>query len=242
MVDKKIKISVAIPTFNSADYIENALINILDDDRIDDVVISDDTSNDFEELEKKVGNVEKIRLFRNPENLGGFLNKIEAVEKCRNTWVIVLDSDNSLSDSYVDKLYEIPNWVWKYLYHPDFGLTRLNYTKLSGKLITPSNIERFIKKEPAMLKSFLNTGNFFANRDQYLKVARSDAKIRGHVPCSIVFTYLWLKNHNSIQVVKGMCYTHRIRRSGYWGRNASTFTPIVDGITKALVDGYEYRF
>lgn len=107
------KISVAIPCYNSSGYIINALKYPVLDDRISEIVIVDDCSNDYEELKKIVAslNSEKIKLYRNEKNSGGcYLNKYYATRFATNEWVILFDSDNIFGKEYIDALYEQKEW------------------------------------------------------------------------------------------------------------------------------------
>jgi glycosyltransferase involved in cell wall biosynthesis len=117
------KISVAIPCYNSSSFIINALIYPISDDRIDDIVISDDASGDFAELQKKVDALQspKIRLFHNEMNFGCHRNKAIAASHAKNDWVIVFDSDNIFGKKYVDALYAIKEWNPDSIYCPESG-------------------------------------------------------------------------------------------------------------------------
>ncbi len=100
------KISVGITHYNRPKLLEECLKNILDDDRIGEIVINDDFSTqiDFEQVEMLKGKSDKIKIFRNPYNLGAYRNKLETVKNCTLAWVILIDSDNYLYKSYLDSL------------------------------------------------------------------------------------------------------------------------------------------
>ena len=122
------KISLAIPADNSSKFILDTLKYVIDNERVDEIIISDDFSDDYEQLIAKIKGVSpKIKVFKNKQNLGGFGNKYVAISKCKNRRAILLDSDNSLSENYIDKLFEIPEWESDMIYCPDFGKSELNY-------------------------------------------------------------------------------------------------------------------
>lgn len=121
-------ISICIPSYNRVDMVINSFINIIDDDRIDEIIIVDDFSNidKFKELSERILklNNNKIKLFRNKYNVGDFNNKYECVKKSKNEWIILLDSDNKINKNYLDA---IPNELSiNTIYLPDQGICESN--------------------------------------------------------------------------------------------------------------------
>ncbi|WP_034259908.1 glycosyltransferase family 2 protein [Altibacter lentus] len=122
---EKRKISIAIPCYNSANFIQDALRYPILDERVDDIVISDDGSDDFEELSRKVGelNAPKIKIHRNTVNSGGcYKNKAIAASYAKNDWLILLDSDNFFDKNFIDALYSIHKWEENTFYCPANGM------------------------------------------------------------------------------------------------------------------------
>ena len=77
------KLSIAIPTFNSSTYLRESLQVFSKLKTIEEIVISDDLSDeeDFLNLEKIVQEYKSqlnIKIYQNNENLGGFANKYKA--------------------------------------------------------------------------------------------------------------------------------------------------------------------
>jgi glycosyltransferase involved in cell wall biosynthesis len=102
-----LKISVCIPTFNQANYIELAINSVLNQSlKIDEIIISNDCSTDntrdiinqFSVLNPQ------IIVFNQPENLGLKSNTNFALKKCTGDFIIKLDSDDYLLPNYADKL------------------------------------------------------------------------------------------------------------------------------------------
>ena len=83
----------------------------LDNINIDEILISDDHSSmdNYNKLKNMIDPINngKIRLIRNVENIKPFLNKYNSVKNCKNEWVILLDSDNKISNEYVNILSNI---------------------------------------------------------------------------------------------------------------------------------------
>ena len=68
---------------------------------IDEILVTDDGSDDYAWLTEQMQQYPEIKLFHNEQNLGVFLNKIESVANATGDWVILSDSDN-----YKDQLQE----------------------------------------------------------------------------------------------------------------------------------------
>ena len=104
-------LSIAIPTFNSSKYLEELLNQAYKIQKVTEIVIQDDASDesDFRLIKETVKNFKKysdveIKLNRNDVNLGGFKNKYLAVKKCKNDTIYQIDSDNVISNSTIKYL------------------------------------------------------------------------------------------------------------------------------------------
>ena len=137
------KISVAIPYYNNSKFMHETMTNIIAEPRINEIIICDDKSSDIDILKKIIEefNTTKIKLFENQKNMGCYHNKINSVLKCTNSWCILLDSDNYIDASYLDKLFEIENWETDTIYIPDRPITfpgnpsaNMDYRKYSIKI------------------------------------------------------------------------------------------------------------
>lgn len=96
----EIKISVIIPTYNSAAYIERTLDSVLSQCELpDEIVIVDDGSSDntikvLEEYEEKHRDVfSNIRVFQQT-NQGAGAARNRAVKEAHSEWIAFLDSDD----------------------------------------------------------------------------------------------------------------------------------------------------
>ena len=95
------KLSIAIPTLNSSEFIDDCINSVRKISNVDEIIINDDGSNelDYSILESKVEKLISsynlnISLYRNEKNLGGFKNKYVTISKCTNDYVYQIDSDN----------------------------------------------------------------------------------------------------------------------------------------------------
>ena len=160
----------------------------------------------------------KIRLVENPENVGPLRNKWEAVRRCRGDWVVLLDSDNKLSDTYVRRLCELDVWDPETIYCPDYGGKALDYREFSGLTVTRANVRDYL--DSSRFRMLLNTGNFFVPRARYESALAPVVDER--VPTQDVqFACLhWLKHDGRLQVVPGLEYFHRAHADSNWKRHS----------------------
>jgi len=138
----------------------------LQDDRVDEIVISDDCSEYFDKLQNLVEKLPKVKLYRNEKNLGTFGNKKKAVSLSSNDWVILFDSDNVCGKQYVDNLYD-ERWENDTIYHPICGAPLFNFAEQSGECWTLEKAPMLINKYGV---SLTNVGNHFFNKHTYMEV------------------------------------------------------------------------
>lgn len=205
MMDNR-KISVCIPYYNNSSIIMETLSPLIDDDRISEIVITDDYSQDFDKLLQITKGIKKIKVYRNVVNFHILHNKHNSIHLATNEWAIILDSDNVAGTDYINKLYSISKWESKTIYSPDFAYPNFDYRCFSGKTLNKSTIKDF--SSDSIFQCFLNTFNYFINRDEYLKIYRYDSSCRG--ADSIYFNSLWLGAGNDIYIVPGLSYFHRV--------------------------------
>jgi|SRR6056300_260568 len=225
------QISVAIPHYNNAEFMRETLEHIYNDDRISEIVICDDCSKDFEELQSIVSefNNNKIVLLQNERNLGCYHNKLHSVSKCSNDWAILLDSDNIMKKDYIDTLFNIEKWNTNTIYAPVWAKTFpgerhskfLNYNKFKNQYITPEMYLHYFSTTD--FKCLINTCNYFLPTKQYLDVMNKYNYVRETIDCfdsAVLFTD-WLCNNNEVFVVDGLIYLHRCHANSNYVLTAS---------------------
>lgn len=197
---------------------------------VEEIVVVDDASPDAAELCEALEGIPKVRLYVNPENIGVFANKIEAVARATSDWVLNLDSDNRCDAAYISRAAGLEKEadVW---YCPSFARPAFNYRGLAGTYDLKGIGKLFGKP---MFDCFVNTGNSLVHRVTYLDVF---GKYRGrrfdldmpnlfNLPeetrqtqywrlvwdaCdSFILNFEWLKAGKRLCVVPGMEYDHRI--------------------------------
>src|ERR1044072_1123770 len=160
-------ISLVIPTFNRYDLLLECIGPVLDDPRVEEIVISDDASTDgsCDRLREHFASCGKVRVCWNTKNLDCYRNKQTAVQLASNPWVILFDDDNKLSPAYLDTIYRL-EWEPDVLYCPEFAEPHFNYTAFAGETIDRHNLHRFTSR-PNFLTA-LNTANYFFHAPSWL--------------------------------------------------------------------------
>jgi glycosyltransferase involved in cell wall biosynthesis len=206
-------ISLCISTFNRFEWTMRSFEHVLYDDRIWEIVIRDDASDFpvYKQLENATGGMDKVRLIRNQQNVGCYLNKMAAIHSAKEDFCIILDSDNFISTSFLDKIFE-QQWDEHTILAPDMGEPALNYKAFSGLVLTKENISGLL--DTGNMAMCLNTFNLFINRKEYLKVF--DGSVEPWTSDSIYFNYCWLKAGNRIHIVDGLEYHHEIHKDSHY--------------------------
>lgn len=211
------QISLCITTWQRTDMTLASFEQVLYDDRISEIIIVDDASDDkvYEQLEASVGGMDKVSLYRNERNLGCYFNKMQSLCLAKNDYAIILDSDNIITSEYLDRIFE-RTWTPKTILAPYWGKPALNYTQYAGQILSKENINLYLGK--GNVEMLLNTFNFFINRTEYLKIF--DHTVEPVTSDSIWICYLWMKAGGNIMVVPGMWYTHSIHDGSHYQNNS----------------------
>ena len=122
-------LSVVIPTYNDAKHIALAIASANQIKYVNEIIIVDDCSTDNTELIIKDirDNCRKIKYYRNSVNQGSGLTFLNGLEKVKNSYVIMLNSDDFFIPKAIEKLFEytIKNDL-------DLGYGKMSIKKNSG--------------------------------------------------------------------------------------------------------------
>ena len=223
--------TVAFTTFNRTDLLYQAVEPFLADDRISEVVISDDRSNEniFAEIKAKYLLTAKVKIYRNEETLDCYRNKRQAVKHATSEWVALLDSDNTFSKEFIDAIFSQQKWNHSWAYAPEFARPHFDFRGLSGTAISRNNIRSILPN--GNCGTMLNAMNYFFNRDEFLRVW--DKSIDPVTSDSLYHNYNWLKAGNTIYVTPGLQYDHRVHDGSHYKQNVRR-TP--EGLHEELLD------
>ena len=235
------KISVAVPTYNSSKYLKSCISPFLESNFADEVIVSDDCSDlkEFRKIKKIVNNLNrtyknKIQLFRNEKNLGGFENKFCSIEKCKNNIVYQIDSDNIPDKKSLNYLNTIIKKDFKQntLYIPGslklFKKGKVTISKniidkivivQNDTLISKKNIQSNIPVSNITSKNMdfvLNLGNWLFNKNTYLDNCKKGLNEDFASADALAVSYFWLSNNCEIKVLSGLSHYHRLRPDSYY--------------------------
>lgn len=216
------RISICIPNYNRSDLLLESFINVYGDERIAEIIISDDHSDIeiYKSLEELFVEMPKVRMERNGKNIDCYANKRRAVSMAKTEFVILFDSDNILKKDYIDKVYEY-KWKDDKIITPSFAKPHFDFTAFEGTVVSRENVAKYL--EMPMFETMLNAANFFVNRDRYLLVW--DDSVDPVTSDSIFFCYNWLKSGNDIFIAPGLHYEHRVHPGSHYKNNVSR-TPV----------------
>lgn len=209
-------LSLCITNFNRTDLLFESFIEVLHDDRITEIIIVDDHSEPgiWSEIQLQLELEDKVKLFRNAENIGCYHNKREAISKASNEWAIILDSDNVLDKVYIDRVENL--WIAglneKTFYQPELASPHFDFSKYAGMLIDKSNVHKFA--DDSTFCTMLNACNYFVNKNEYLRTWED--REEPWTADSILQAYNWLNAGNSIYIVPGLQYSHRIHDGSHY--------------------------
>lgn len=207
------KISLCLTNYNRDEMLFEAFEKVYEDERISEIVISDDHSdiNIYKQLQILWEYFPKVKMFRNIRNVDCYFNKKNAIELATNKWCILLDSDNKINTLYLNRIFDL-EWNDDTIYTPDFARPQFDFTPYSDLTVTKENVSSYIDKP--MFEVMLNACNYFVNRDEYLKVW--DGSVDPVTSDSIFFTSKWIESGRKINVVRDMQYEHRIHNGSHY--------------------------
>lgn len=208
-------VSLAFTTYFSAEYIKKQLaldFFSLSDGWIDEIVIQDDFSTDYDLLQKYQS--EKVRLFRNPSNISPLLSRPRLLSNCKNDWVFLMDSDNFLNKECISALKKL-ELNKDTIYCPSFARPNFKYGRLSGKTWGLSDIKSTFNSSET--QTFLNTGNYLVPRNEYIEVSKQIDPQFCHFTVDVVYlNYLWLNSGKKLQCISEFEYDHTLRGDSYY--------------------------
>lgn len=210
------KLTLAITVFNRWELLLESFANVIDDDRIDEILIMDDHSKDeyWNKIKELPKFNPKIKVVRQLENRNMLINKRDAIFNSKNELVILFDSDNVIGKDYLDSL---PNEFYEdIIYCPSFAKPTFDFRKYSGIVIDKKIASQNINDNT--FNMMLNCCNYLVNRNAYLESFIEDRSVKGSD--TISFAYNWLKQGNRFQIVTGMEYYHRVHSGSGFLENA----------------------
>lgn len=245
------EITIAIPFYNPSQYFEEAVHYVLDNDFVKEIVVNDDCSTDdeWEKINEIVStlNTNKIKLFRNEVNLGGFRNKYSAVQNSTCDWIYLLDSDNHPTEntlSVIESIEDMQDYICycpeKLLLHnAEDGYTNEAIYQFKYDTVGIEEAKDGIIKRTKWFDWFLNTGNYVFNKQTYLEFVKEpfeDTTTELLHADVLAFSYFWLGSGGEFKVVPEFHYHHRLRSASYWNACGSNSSASADLYKAKILD------
>lgn len=209
------KLTFAVTTYNRYEMLLESFAGIIDDPRIDEILVMDDCSEDkyWNKIKDLPNFNPKIKVVRQLQNRGMSVNKRDAVFNSKNDWVILADSDNVFNNNYVDAFFGLGKYMKEHIYCPSFAAPNFDYRKYQGNVYFKSSSFQLLLQD-SQFSCLMNTCNYVVNKEAYLSVWEENKEMIASD--TIWFNYLWLKSGNGFFVVPGMEYQHRVHKgSGF---------------------------
>lgn len=207
-------ISIAVTTFNRFEWTIRAIEQIIDDERVGEVIISDDASPDGSgrRLADYYKGKDKVKVVIQANNRGMSLNKKISLSYATNDFALIGDSDNQFPIRYLDALFALGDLDKNTIYQPSKGLWNFDWTKYMGVKINKENIYAFM--DDPLFRCSLNGCNYVVNPKLYCQRYKENKDI--DAADTINFLYNWLLDGGNYFIVPGMEYYHSVHpESGF---------------------------
>lgn len=210
-------LSLCITTYNRFELLKESFAQVINDPRINDIVILDDASTDgsYEKIVEYYKGVDKVRVIRQAQNRGMQQNKRDAIAYAKNEFAIILDSDNSFGVDYINAIYSGGQMIPDVINCPDFAYPDFDFRKYSGQFINRKNAKKFMS-DP-MFRCFLNCCNYCVPKYSYLQTYRHDPLVKE--TDTIAFNYHWLNADYSFYMVPDCKYHHLVHKESGFLKN-----------------------
>lgn len=231
--------TLCIPTMDRFDnFLSNYLIKYLDNEYINEIIITDENGDDIEKIKINFPSSNKFVLVKNDSKLGPFLNKIKACSLSSNEWIVLIDSDNFADKNYFIKAKEyIENNIKEeknIILAPSYAKPNFNYSHLSQFVFKKGEFKNNLIKEeklfkPGCFKSdvLMNTGNYVINKYliDNLNLSNELHNINKSSACDVIYfnTLLFEQLDLNMHVVKDMEYEHVVHNGSIYIQTSNNF-------------------
>lgn len=233
-------LSLCIPTFQRFSFLENNLQLYIDNPHIDEIVICDEDGSDIIKIQEHFPNQPKLKLYKNEQILGTFLNKNKVVSYATHEWICLVDSDNFVPIEYFQAWIEyiqLNEIHTKHIYLPIQSIPQTNhpgfdFTPFQNIIWTRENAVSEYNKNKNLVLTLLNTGNYIFNKFNYLESNQFHIDLQND--CKVVdvlFKNLLLfKNNSKFFIVPKMTYHHIVHPKSNYMLNAKKHRKYSDKI------------
>jgi len=233
--NSKRKISVAITHYNNSELVHYSWFNLLSHPNVEEIIVLDDGSGqkEFDLLIKKATPFKKkIKVYRRDKNWKALANKVQAVSLCKNDWVLLLDCDNTYHEESLSVLFEMDEWDSKCIYCPDFAFPHYDFRDLFDQEYIGVTEVNKAKSSFKGLMTFLNNGNYFLNRDEFLLLMRPIIPLIAYASEVALMNFYWMANGNKLRILSGLNYYHRVYGWSTYDKNSSHSEKEIDRLER----------
>lgn len=156
---KTVLLTIAIPSFNRAVYLDQCLQHICgqlkkDEDRVE-ILISDNNSTDntSEIVNKYISQGFALNYIKNNENIGSDMNFVQCFNLAKGKYILILGDDDILLENALGNILEI-------LEKDDYGIVFLNSYSFAND---------FVKERP---KAYFTGYKVYTNAAQFIRKIR----------------------------------------------------------------------
>jgi hypothetical protein len=192
---------------------------------INEIIISDENGKDIDKIEKQYPDNLKLRLYKNENQLGPFLNKLKACSYAKNEWIVLMDSDNFADIDYFSIVKEYLKENIKeeknVILAPCFAKPKFNFMNLSGLIYKKNNfkknreIERSTNPNNRIFApscTLMNDGNYVINKYliDNIDLTNEQKNITQSSSCDVIYfnTLLFEQLDLNLHVVPNLEYIH----------------------------------
>jgi hypothetical protein len=231
--------SLCIPTMDRFDnFLSKYLIKYLENEYINEIIITDENGNDVEKIKTEFPNNSKLILIKNPTRLGPFLNKITACKAAKNEWIVLMDSDNFAYKEYFvtakNYIKQVIGEQKNIILAPSKAKPNFDYSHLSGLIFKKDtfNANRIIETHKknshhTLSNVLMNTGNYVINKNLIYNLNLESEKdnIPKSSACDVIYfnTLLFEQLDLNMHVVPNLEYEHVVHNGSIYTQTCNIF-------------------
>ena len=219
-------------------FLSRYLVKYLDNEYINEIIITDENGNDIEKIKNMFGDNNKLVLIKNEKCLGPFLNKLKVCSFAKNEWIVLMDSDNFAYKDYFivakkyieEKVGEQKNIILA----PCKAMPNFDYSHLSGFIYKKGEFDKNNQIEKQIMKShnspsttLMNTGNYLVNKYliDNLNLQNELNNITKSSACDVIYfnTLLFEQLELNMHVVPNLEYSHVVHNGSIYTQTSNNF-------------------
>jgi hypothetical protein len=179
-------------------YLES-YFKYLNDGIINEIVICDETGDDYQKIMNTFGDVPNLKVFKNDSVLGVFKNKLKVASLASFDYIALIDSDNFADETFFKTAREYISgnghlFSSHLILAPSFAKPNFNYKSFEGNIVTKANLKDVYYS--AGFTTLLNTGNYIIHKN--IIINRNIRRIGYTYPSVIIIKSIITNNYIKI--------------------------------------------